>query len=159
MGKILQLLQSAGTIFGTDSPRQRELKTSRALLTIFGTFSQADTAIESEEVEISFDFVRNIFPEADHQVLGQFLEKALSQRPPLPPQLAYLKRALTKEQKIAFGLQLYTLIKSGSESEHQEEAYLDAMNCMGASELGKAVIQEMSGPHPEASKMLSLIHI
>ncbi|MEN8756235.1 MAG: ATP-binding cassette domain-containing protein [Akkermansiaceae bacterium] len=154
MGKLSQFIRLAGSILGTDSPRQRELKTSRALLTIFGTFSQADTKIATEEVEISFDFVRNIFPEADHQVLGKFLERALSRRPPLSPQLAYLKRALTKEQKTAFGLQLYTLIKSGSDSGAQEEAYLDAMTRMGAAAAGKAVIQEMSEAYPEASKIL-----
>ncbi|MGC6427439.1 MAG: ATP-binding cassette domain-containing protein [Akkermansiaceae bacterium] len=154
MGKVLQFLKSAGSLLGKDSPRQRELKTSRAFLTIFGTFSQADAEIANEEVEISFDFVRNIFPEADHQILGQFLEKALTQRPSLHPQLAYLKRSLTKEQKTAFGLQLYTLIKSGSNSEKQEQGYLDAMELMGAGSLGKAVIQEMSTPNPAASKML-----
>lgn len=127
---------------------------SRALLTIFGTFSQADEKIASEDVEISFDFVRNIFPEADHQVLGQFLERALSQRPPLAPQLAYLKRALTKEQKTAFGLQLYTLIKSGSQSDEQDQSYLDAMERMGADTLGQAVVQEMSDPDLGASKIL-----
>ncbi|MDB4508039.1 hypothetical protein N9051_00500 [Akkermansiaceae bacterium] len=82
MGRVLQFLKSTGRLFGQDSPRQRELKTSRALLAVFGTFSQADEEIADEEIEVSFDFVRNIFPEADHQMLGQFLEKALSKRPP-----------------------------------------------------------------------------
>lgn len=154
MGNIIQLIRSVGTFFGTDSPQQRELKTSRALLTIFGSFSQTDTQIASEEVEISFDFVRNIFPEADHQMLGQFLEKALSKRPPLSPQLAYLKRSLTPEQKTAFALQLYTLITSGTQSKTQKAAFLNVMERMDSASLGKAVVQEMSSPNAAISQDL-----
>lgn len=157
MGKVLQFLKSTGRLFGQDSPRQRELKTSRALLAVFGTFSQADEEIADEEIEVSFDFVRNIFPEADHQILGQFLEKALSKRPPLSPQLAYIKRALTKAQKAAFGLQLFSLVKAGTASEEQEADYLDAMRKIGAEDIGKAVVVEMSGQHSEASKILPRI--
>ncbi|MDB4353838.1 ATP-binding cassette domain-containing protein [Akkermansiaceae bacterium] len=157
MGKVGQIFESLGQFVGRDTASHRELKTSRALLTIFASFIVADDKIEADEISIAFDFVRNIFPEANHSQLGRFLEKALVDRPILSPHLRHLKRSLTKEQKTAFALQLFALAKAGHPENTPEAPFLKIATALGIPKIGAAVVEEMTDTMAQPKKGLSRI--
>ncbi|MGJ8695020.1 MAG: ATP-binding cassette domain-containing protein [Verrucomicrobiaceae bacterium] len=128
---------------------------ARSLLAVFSSFITSDEKIETVEVEIAFDFVRNTFPNADHNRLGKYLETALSNRPLLSPHLTRLKRSLTREQKAAFALQLFAVIRAGKNvSPASQEDYLGVMGSLGWKAIGQAVVNEMMEPDSDASPIL-----
>ncbi len=137
MGKTAQILQSLARLIGRNSPALSELKTSRSLLTVFASFIVADKKIAADEIAISFDFVRNAFPDANHAQLGDFLEQAIADRPILSPHLQLLKRSLTKEQKIAFALQLFALIKTEQSDEIPKNSFFEVTTAIGIQKMGE----------------------
>lgn len=157
MGKAAQILQSLARLIGRDSPALSELKTSRSLLTVFASFIVADKKIAADEIAISFDFVRNAFPDANHAQLGDFLEQAIADRPILLPHLQRLKRSLTKEQKTAFALQLFALIKTEQSDEMPENRFFNVTTAIGIQKMGEIVVQEMSDVMPPPQKGLARI--
>lgn len=157
MIRISDILQSLSQLVGRDSTQLRDLKTSRALLTTFASFILADDKIEADEIAISFDFVRNTFPDANHAQLGDFLEKALAQRPLLSPHLRQLKKTLTKEQKTAFALQLFVLAKAGDSPGAAEASFSKVMADIDAKTIGEAVAREMTDPLAPPHKSLSRV--
>jgi len=146
MAKLKHIIQSVGQILGRDSPQLRELKTSKALLTVFASFILADDEIEADEIAISFDFVRNNFPEANHSRLGDFLERALAHPPILTHHLRQLRRGLTREQKTAFALQLFVLARNNEPEGLSVASFTKVMTAIGASMIGKAVVNEITDP-------------
>ncbi len=157
MGETNHIFQSIGQVLRRHSSPIRDLKTSQALLTVFASFIVADEKIEADEIAISFDFVRNTFPDANHSRLGEFLEKALAQRPLLAPHLKQLKKTLTREQKTAFALQLFVLAKTGQPEDELEVSFTKVMLSIGAKTIGEAVAQEMTDPDAPQHKHLARV--
>ncbi len=153
-GFLSNTFHTAGRILGRGKKRLRNERTAKALLRIFAAFITEDDQIETKELEIAFDFVRNFFPNTDHGLLGKYLEEAVSHPIPLPSPLALLKGQLSEEQKTALALQLISLTWHGNEANSNLKLYRQVMRGLGAEKIGELTLREVLNPDGEASTEL-----
>ncbi len=151
---LRKAISPARRLLGRDKTRLRDERNAKALLRIFAAFITEDQKIESSELEIAFDFVRNFFPNTDHSLLGQHLEDAVQKPLPLPSQLALLKIQLNEEQKTAFALQLLSLAWVGSKNESNLKLYRDVLYGLAAEDIGEIVLKEALDPEGKPSPKL-----
>lgn len=144
MGICRKILRTSKRLIFRDSVEARHERTSKALLQVFSSFIVHDGQAVPRELEIVFDFVRSVFPAVDHGILGRSLESAVSNPVPIQPALVHLKRALPSEQKTAFALQLYSVVRAGGDVSSERDRYREVMAKLGHKALGDAVIEELS---------------
>lgn len=144
MGLCRNILRKTKRLIFRGSLEARHERNSRALLQVFSSFIVHDGQAVPRELEIVFDFVRSIFPEVDHGILGRSLEAAVSHPATIEPYLKHLKKALPSEQKAAFALQLYSVIRAGGDIPEERERFGRVMRALGNASLGKAVVEELS---------------
>jgi ABC-type multidrug transport system ATPase subunit len=116
-----------------------------ALVDAFAAFATLDDVLSTAEAELILDMLRSAFPEIDHAWLTRRLRRAV--RSPLPMQgvAAELREKLNEEEKIAVGLQLFTLVDAAGRSERNRTSFEIFMRRLGQPEIGTAIIHEMSG--------------
>ncbi|MGC6467703.1 MAG: ATP-binding cassette domain-containing protein [Akkermansiaceae bacterium] len=154
MGFGRNILRSAKRLVFRDSLEARHERTSKALLEVFSSFIVHDGQAVPRELEIVFDFVRSIFPAVDHGILGRSLENAVSNPVPIEPALLHLKKSLPAEQKAAFALQLYSVVRAGGDVPEERERFIEVMSKLGHQALGEAVIDELSSTSAKINKHL-----
>ena len=157
MGISRNILRKAKRLIFRDSLEARHERTSKALLQVFSSFIVHDGQAVPRELEIVFDFVRSIFPEVDHGILGRSLEAAVSDPVPIEGPLKHLRKSLPAEQKASFALQLYSVIRAGGDVPSERDRFLFVMSNLGNKALGKAVIKELSEVNAERNNLLTRI--
>ena len=149
MGICRKILRKTKRLIFRDSLEARHERTSKALLQVFSSFIVHDGQAVPRELEIVFDFVRSIFPEVDHGILGRSLEAAVSDPVSIEGPLMHLKKSLPAEQKASFALQLYSVIRAGGDVPSERDRFLLMMSKLGNKALGQAVIRELSEMNAE----------
>ena len=81
-----------------DARERRHEKTARALSQVFASFIDHDGHTSRRELEIVYDFVRNVFPDVDHGILGKSLESAVAWPQPIDAALKHLKKNLNSNK-------------------------------------------------------------
>jgi len=127
----------------------RHERTAKALLEIFSSFIISDGQIIPRELEVAFDFVRNVFPDVDHGFIGRHLESVLTSSSEVSTSIDHLKGTLSSEQKIALSLQLYSIVSNGRNSREDQCRFLSLMTTLDEEGLGEAAIQELTSPPSE----------
>ena len=113
-----------------DARGRRHERTAGALCQVFASFINHDGRVERQELEIVYDFVRSIFPESDHGILGNKLESAVARPQNIAPALKYLKRHLNAEHCLPFALQLFSLTRAGGD----QRRISSRRDCLSSSE-------------------------
>ena len=113
-----------------DSLERRHERTAEALSQVFASFINHDGHASRRELEIVFDFVRNVFPDVDHGILGKSLESAVARPQPIDPALKHLKKNLNSEHRIPFALQLYSAISICIMCDNFNHTIFKFYNCM-----------------------------
>ena len=156
MGLFRNLSRAKHLLF-RDSLEARHERTAGALSQVFASFIIHDGQASNRELEIVFDFARNIFPNVDHGILGRKLESAVARPQPIAPDLRYLKKNLPAEHKAAFALQLYSVILAGGDVPEERERFSDVMQSIGTKRLSEAVIRELSSIDAEKTDRLTRV--
>ena len=154
MGKITAVLSSLQRSLGRDGLERHQDETARSLLQLFTTFIMKDGVAEPRELEIAFDFARNLFPDIDHGRLGRHLEETIAR--PIEPKTALtnLRKNLSTEQKTALGLQLYSVIQAGGNLSGERSRFVETLERIGEKEIGEAIVTELSQPNAPKTKPL-----
>ena len=126
-----------------DARERRHEKTARALSQVFASFIDHDGHASRRELEIVYDFVRNVFPDVDHGILGKSLESAVAWPQPIDEALKHLKKNLNTEHRIPLALQLYSVIRAGGDTPEEKEKFSEVMQAIGNSEITEAVLSEL----------------
>lgn len=141
-GAILSFLPR---LWSAKSPEGHQL--TATLVDVFASFVSLDGHVDTSEAEIALDLLRNAFPEADHSWLARRLQRAL-RSPSDPHSLAMvLNEQLDSTGKVALSLQLYLLINASGRRKQGQRAFLDLLDALGDSHLGRMIIQEMESSY------------
>ena len=125
-----------------DARERRHERTAGAICQVFASFINHDGRVERQELEIVFDFVRSIFPESDHGILGNKLESAVARPQNIAPALKHLKRHLNAEHCLPFALQLSSLTRAGGDHAEEKERFQSVMAAIGIRKLAGIVEAE-----------------
>ncbi len=139
------------------SPAGRQERTATALMRTFASFVVHDGRTTPRELEIVFDFARNVFPEIDHGILGRQLEDAIGSDLPPEPDLKVLNKTLPTAQKAAFAMQLDSIIRAGGNDAAERERFLKVMDGLGDRALGEVVVAELSKRNAPKNKRLTRV--
>ena len=129
--RVRQLITRAKRLVFRDSLARRHERTAEALSHVFASFINHDGYASRRELEIVFDFVRNVFPDVDHGILGRSLESAVGRPQPIAPALKHLKKNLSSEHKLPFAMQLYSVIRAGGDLPEEKERFSEVMEAVG----------------------------
>ncbi|MBB5352089.1 ABC-type multidrug transport system ATPase subunit [Haloferula luteola] len=111
----------------------------------FAGFATLDGKLDPGEAELILDLLRSAFPEADHSWLARRVRRAVREPRPLPNIAAELRELLSDPEKIAVGLQLYTLVDAVGRSERSRAAFEIFMRRLGRPDQGRQILDEMNG--------------
>lgn len=89
----------------------------------FAGFATLDGRLDAEEADLILDLLRNAFPEADHSWLARRVQRAVREQKPLARTALDLRELLDDPQKMAVGLQLYTLVDAVGKSERSRASF------------------------------------
>jgi ABC-type multidrug transport system ATPase subunit len=156
MGPV-RILSRAKHFLFRDSLEARYERTAGALSQVFVSFIVHEGHASNRELEIVFDFARNIFPNVDHGILGRKLESAVAQPQPIDSDLRHLEKNLPAEHKAAFALQLYSVIRARGDLSKERKRFSDVMQSIGTKKLGEAVLCELSSSDAEKTDLLTRV--
>lgn len=111
----------------------------------FAGFATLDGHLDSGEAEMILDLLRNAFPEADHSWLARRVQRAVRDPRPLANTAADLREYLDDAEKMAVGLQLYTLVDAVGRTETSRAVFEVFMRRLGTPEHAKQILDEMKG--------------
>ncbi|GAA5483582.1 ATP-binding cassette domain-containing protein [Haloferula sargassicola] len=111
----------------------------------FAGFATLDGKLDPGEAELILDLLRSAFPEADHSWLARRVRRAVREPRPLPNIAAELREFLTDPEKMAVGLQLYTLVDAVGRSERSRTAFEVFMRRLGRPDHARQILEEMAG--------------
>jgi len=114
-----------------------------ALVDAFAAFATLDDALSSLEADLILDMLRSAFPEVDHGWLGRRLRRAVRNPRPLQGLATQLRSTLDDREKLAIGLQLYTLVDASGRTERSRASFDVFMRRLGRPEYGAAILKEM----------------
>ncbi|MDB6077545.1 MAG: hypothetical protein JWO82_1292 [Akkermansiaceae bacterium] len=131
-------------------PRKRSatLRSERVLglmVEAFAGFAMLDGHLDAEEADLILDLLRNAFPEADHSWLGRRVQRAVRDAKPLASTALDLRELLDDSQKLAVGLQLYTLVDAVGRSERSRSSFEVFLRRLGRPDHAWVILGEMSG--------------
>lgn len=152
-----QLLSRTKRFLFRDSLEARHERTAGALSQVFASFIIHDGYASNRELEIVFDFARNVFPNVDHGILGRKLESAVTSPQPIENALRHLRKNLPAEHKAAFALQLYSVIRAGGDDPGERERFSGVMASIGTKKLSEAVIRELSEADAPKTDLLTRV--
>ncbi len=115
------------------------------LVDAFAAFATLDDALSSLEADLILDMLRSAFPEVDHGWLARRLQRAVRNPQPLQGLAAELKDSFDDLEKLALGLQLFTLVDAAGRSERNRTSFEIFMRRMGRPDYGTAILREMRG--------------
>ena len=141
--RLRRLLARTKRLIVRDPLERRHEKTAGALSQVFASFINHDGYASRRELEIVYDFVRNVFPDVDHGILGKSLESAVARPQPIDPALKHLKKNLSAEHRIPFALQLYSVIRAGGDVPEEKERFSEVMQAIGSRKITEAVLREL----------------
>jgi ABC-type multidrug transport system ATPase subunit len=111
----------------------------------FAGFATLDGRLESEEADMILDLLRSAFPEADHSWLARRVQRAVREQKPLARTALDLRELLDDAQKMAVGLQLYTLVDAVGRSETSRAAFEVFLRRLGRPDHARQILAEMAG--------------
>ncbi|BCX49419.1 hypothetical protein HAHE_33270 [Haloferula helveola] len=111
----------------------------------FAGFATLDGRLAPGEADLILDLLRNAFPEADHSWLGRRVQRAVRDPKPLATTAAELREVLDDPEKMAVGLQLYTLVDAVGRSDRSRTAFEVFMRRLGRPEHARQILDEMGG--------------
>ncbi|MDB4799554.1 ATP-binding cassette domain-containing protein, partial [Akkermansiaceae bacterium] len=126
-----------------DPLERRHEKTAQALSQVFASFINQDGRASRRELEIVYDFVRNVFPDIDHGILGKSLESAVALPQPIDEAIKHLKKNLNPEHRIPLALQLYSVIRAGGDAPAEKEKFSEVMQAVGNGKITATVLREL----------------
>jgi ABC-type multidrug transport system ATPase subunit len=114
----------------------------------FTGFATLDGRMDAEEADLILDLLRSAFPEADHSWLARRVQKAVRDQKPLARTALDLRELLDDSQKMAVGLQLYTLVDAVGRSERSRASFEVFLRRLGRPDHARQILAEMSGDGP-----------
>lgn len=157
MMRLRRILTRAKRFVFRDSPEHRQERTAGALSQVFASFINHDGHASRRELEIVYDFARNIFPDVDHGILGRTLETAVARPEPIEAALKHLKRHLNNEHKLPFALQLYSVIRAGGDVPAERERFSEVMQAVGTKKLTEAILRELGGSDAPKNELFTRV--
>lgn len=121
-----------------------------ALVDAFAAFATLDDVLSALEADLILDMLRSAFPEVDHGWMTRRLRRAVKSPKPLQGLATELREKLDETEKLAVGLQLYTLVDAAGKSERSRSSFDVFMRRLGRPEVGSAILREMRGEAPGA---------
>ena len=115
------------------------------LVNAFAAFATLDGELSALEADLILDMLRSAFPEVDHGWLARRLQRAVRNPRPLQNLAIELKTSYDDADKLALGLQLYTLVDAAGRSERNRASFEVFMRRLGQPEFGTAILREMRG--------------
>lgn len=110
----------------------------------FAGFATIDGRLDPGEADLILDMLRSAFPEADHSWLARRVQRAVRDPKPLASSAADLRETLDDAEKMAVGLQLYTLVDAVGRSESSRSAFEVFMRRLGRPDHARQILAEMS---------------
>lgn len=141
--RLRRVLTRTKRLVFRDALERRHERTAEALSQVFASFINHDAHASRRELEIIYDFVRNVFPDVDHGILGKALESAVARAQPIDVALKHLKKNLTAEHRIPLALQLYSVIRAGGDAPQEKKRFSEVMQTIGNRKITDAVLQEL----------------
>lgn len=141
--RLRRILARTKRLVFRDALERRHEKTAQALSQIFASFINHDGHASRQELEIVYDFVRNVFPDIDHGILGKSLEAAVAWPQPINEALKHLKKNLNTEHRIPLALQLYSIIRAGGDDPAEKEKFSEVMQAIGNGKITASVLREL----------------
>jgi len=117
----------------------------------FAGFATLDGRLDAEEADLILDLLRSAFPEADHSWLARRVQRAVREQKPLARTALDLRELLDDSQKMAVGLQLYTLVDAVGRSEQSRASFEVFLRRLGRPDHARQILAEMSGEGPADS--------
>ncbi|MES2982295.1 MAG: ATP-binding cassette domain-containing protein [Verrucomicrobiota bacterium] len=114
-----------------------------ALVDAFAAFATLDDVLSAVEADLILDMLRSAFPDVDHAWLARRLRRAVRSPKPLQGLASELRQSLDDTDKIAIGLQLFTLVDASGRSERSRASYEIFMRRLGRPDVGSAIVREM----------------
>lgn len=152
-----KLFSQAKRFLLPDSREGRGGRTAEALFHVFASFINHDGQTSRKELEIVFDFVRNVFPEIDHGILGRKLESAVASPQNITPSLKHLRKHLHPDHKLPFSLQLFSVIRAGGDDPGERRRFAEVMQAIGIKKRTSVVASELSRPDAPKSELLTRV--
>ena len=109
----------------------------------FAGFATLDGHLDPEEADLILDLLRNAFPEADHSWLARRVQRAVRDQKPLARTALDLRELLDDNQKMAVGLQLYTLVDAVGRSGTGRTSFEVFLRRLGRPDHARQIISEM----------------
>ncbi|MBT7969812.1 MAG: ATP-binding cassette domain-containing protein, partial [Verrucomicrobia bacterium] len=141
--RLRRVLAQIKRLVFRDALERRHEKTAQALSQVFASFINQDGRASRRELEIVYDFVRNVFPDIDHGILGKSLESAVAWPQPIDEALKHLKKNLNPEHRIPLALQLYSVIRTGGDAPAEKEKFSEVMQAVGNGKITATVLREL----------------
>ena len=114
----------------------------------FAGFATMDGQMDADEADLILDLLRNAFPEADHSWLARRVQRAVREQKPLAHTALDLRELLDDSQKMAVGLQLYTLVDAVGRSEFSRSAFEVFLRRLGRPDHAWQILAEMGDESP-----------
>ena len=141
--RLRRVLAQIKRLVFRDALERRHEKTAQALSQVFASFINQDGRASRRELEIVYDFVRNVFPDIDHGILGKSLESAVAWPQPIDEALKHLKKNLNPEHRIPLALQLYSVIRAGGDAPAEKDKFSEVMQAVGNGKITATVLREL----------------
>lgn len=155
--RLRRLLNRTKRLVFRDPLERRHERTAGALSQVFASFINHDGHASRRELEIVYDFIRNVFPDVDHGILGKSLESAVARPQPIDPALKHLKKNLSAEHRIPFALQLYSVIRAGGDVPEEKKRFSEVMQAIGSRKITEAVLQELGTVDSPKTSLLTRV--
>ncbi len=114
----------------------------------FTGFATLDGRMDPEEADLTLDLLRSAFPEADHSWLARRVQRSVREQKPLARTALDLRELLDESEKMAVGLQLYTLVDAAGRSERSRASFEVFLRRLGRPDHARQILAEMSGDAP-----------
>lgn len=111
----------------------------------FAGFATLDGRLAPGEADLILDLLRSAYPEADHSWLARRVQRAVRNPKPLANTAAELRELLEDPEKMAVGLQLYTLVDAVGRTERSRSAFEVFMRRLGRPDHAHQILDEMGG--------------
>ncbi|MBK1827199.1 ATP-binding cassette domain-containing protein [Haloferula rosea] len=129
-------------------PRSKTYASNRVLgmmVDAFAGFATLDGKLDPGEADLILDLLRSAYPEADHSWLARRVQRAVRNPQPLANTAAELRELLDDPEKMAVGLQLYTLVDAVGRTERSRSAFEVFMRRLGRPDHAHQILDEMGG--------------
>jgi ABC transport system ATP-binding/permease protein len=111
----------------------------------FAGFATLDGRLDADETDLILDLLRSAFPDVDHSWLARRVQRAVNFPKPLARTALDLRERLDDNQKLAVGLQLFTLMDAVGRSERNRSSFETFLRRMGNPEHARLIQREMRG--------------